>query len=107
MSLTDGRPAEAQEIDLLDCTLRDGMYAVDFQLDEGFVAELLTRMNETPVTKVEVGHGLVSKRSGRASRHATSTTSAGANWRVRPSPPSPGACSPNPTSPGWRPWKTW
>ncbi|MFD4276330.1 hypothetical protein R2B67_33980 [Streptomyces cyaneofuscatus] len=58
MSLTDGRPAEVQEIDLLDCTLRDGMYAVDFQLDEEFVAELLTRMNETPVTKVEVGHGL-------------------------------------------------
>ncbi|WNV87540.1 hypothetical protein [Umezawaea sp. Da 62-37] len=45
-------------IELLDCTLRDGAYAVDFQFDEEFVWTLLTRLNETPVSKVEVGHGL-------------------------------------------------
>lgn len=58
MSAKGDRPAETTEIDLLDCTLRDGMYAVNFQLDEEFVTQLLTRLNETPVTKIEVGHGL-------------------------------------------------
>jgi len=48
----------ASEIELLDCTLRDGAYAVDFQFEEEFVWTLLNRLNETPVSKVEVGHGL-------------------------------------------------
>ena len=48
----------APEIELLDCTLRDGAYAVDFQFEEEFVWTLLERLNETPVSKVEVGHGL-------------------------------------------------
>jgi isopropylmalate/homocitrate/citramalate synthase len=48
----------ASEIELLDCTLRDGAYAVDFQFEEEFVWTLLKRLNETPVSKVEVGHGL-------------------------------------------------
>jgi 4-hydroxy 2-oxovalerate aldolase len=50
--------AENPKVELLDCTLRDGSYAVDFQFDEGFVTNLLHRLNETPVSKVEVGHGL-------------------------------------------------
>lgn len=58
MTLTGSQLTGTSKIDLLDCTLRDGMYAVDFQLDETFVTNLLTRLNETPVTKVEVGHGL-------------------------------------------------
>ncbi|MFE9118830.1 hypothetical protein [Streptomyces sp. NPDC007172] len=66
MSLMDGRLDEAPTINLLDCTLRDGSYAVDFQLDEGFVTNLLTRLNDIPVAKVEVGHGigLEAERSG-------------------------------------------
>jgi 4-hydroxy 2-oxovalerate aldolase len=50
--------SSAENVELLDCTLRDGSYAVDFQFDERFVTELLTRLNETPVSKVEIGHGL-------------------------------------------------
>jgi 4-hydroxy 2-oxovalerate aldolase len=46
------------DVKLLDCTLRDGSYAVDFQLDEKFVTTLLGRINETPVNLVEIGHGL-------------------------------------------------
>ncbi|MGA5700608.1 beta/alpha barrel domain-containing protein [Peterkaempfera bronchialis] len=44
--------------EILDATLRDGSYAVDFQLDQKFVIELLGRLNETPIEKVEIGHGL-------------------------------------------------
>ncbi|GAA2352717.1 hypothetical protein [Streptomyces violaceusniger] len=49
---------EAAEVELLDCTLRDGSYAVDFQFDEAFVVNLLSRLNETPISKIEIGHGL-------------------------------------------------
>src|SRR4051812_49241468 len=55
------RPAGNQlapTAELLDCTLRDGSYAVDFQLDDGFVTQLTSWLNETRVTKVEVGHGI-------------------------------------------------
>lgn len=45
-------------MELLDCTLRDGSYAVDFQLDEEFVTRLLRRLDETPVSKIEIGHGI-------------------------------------------------
>jgi len=48
----DGRPCE-----LLDTTLRDGSYAVDFRFDAEFVAELMTGLDRTPVRLVEVGHG--------------------------------------------------
>ncbi|QHC27613.1 hypothetical protein [Streptomyces sp. HF10] len=66
MSLAGGRPEGAPAIELLDCTLRDGSYAVDFQLDEEFVTHLLTRLDRIPVAKVEVGHGigLEAERSG-------------------------------------------
>ncbi|MFF1481916.1 hypothetical protein ACFVYD_30950 [Streptomyces sp. NPDC058301] len=45
-------------VEILDATLRDGSYAVDFQLDETFVRKLLRQLEATPITKVEVGHGL-------------------------------------------------
>ncbi|MEU2561489.1 hypothetical protein ABZ626_19455 [Streptomyces longispororuber] len=66
MSLADGRLEDVPAIELLDCTLRDGSYAVDFQLDEEFVTHLLTRLDSIPVAKVEVGHGigLEAERSG-------------------------------------------
>jgi len=45
-------------IQFLDCTLRDGSYAVDFQFHEEFVVDLLRRLNESSVSLVEIGHGL-------------------------------------------------
>ncbi len=53
-----GGQLTGKKIELLDCTLRDGSYAVDFQLDEEFVANLLSRLDRTPVSRVEIGHGL-------------------------------------------------
>lgn len=44
--------------EILDATLRDGSYAVGFQLDEKFVTELLAGLNETAIRKIEIGHGL-------------------------------------------------
>lgn len=54
----DGAFDRTVDGELLDCTLRDGAYAVDFQFDVNFVTELLTRLNETPVSMIEIGHGL-------------------------------------------------
>jgi 4-hydroxy 2-oxovalerate aldolase len=45
-------------IDVLDTTLREGSYVVDFQLDEKFVIELLGRLDKTPIRKIEIGHGI-------------------------------------------------
>ncbi|MCW3017730.1 MAG: hypothetical protein JWN10_38 [Solirubrobacterales bacterium] len=55
-------------VELLETTLRDGSYAVDFQFDEKFVAELLGRLDKTPIRKIELGHGLgfEAERSGAA-----------------------------------------
>lgn len=56
---TPGGPADdtARPWELLDTTLRDGGYAIDFQFDTDFVAGLLTALDRTPVRLVEVGHG--------------------------------------------------
>ncbi|HET9896832.1 MAG TPA: hypothetical protein VFQ44_18015 [Streptosporangiaceae bacterium] len=58
--------SEASQVELLDCTLRDGSYTVDFQLDPEFVTRLLTCLNKTPVSKIEIGHGvgIEAERSG-------------------------------------------
>lgn len=58
MSSAPTQPATSAPVELLDCTLRDGSYAVDFQFDEGFVTHLLSRLNRTPVSKIEIGHGI-------------------------------------------------
>lgn len=58
MLMASDRFRNTSNVELLDCTLRDGAYAVDFQFSEKFVVDLLTRLNETPVSKIEVGHGL-------------------------------------------------
>jgi 4-hydroxy 2-oxovalerate aldolase len=58
MPMVGDRLTEASKVELLDTTLRDGSYAVDFQFDEGFVTGLLSRLNRTPVSKIEVGHGI-------------------------------------------------
>jgi isopropylmalate/homocitrate/citramalate synthase len=58
VSATLDRPIEISQIELLDCTLREGSYAVNFELDEKFVTELLSRLNETSLRKIEIGHGI-------------------------------------------------
>lgn len=58
MSVAQAPRFQPRKAEILDATLRDGSYAVDFQLDESFVRELLRRLNETPIGKVEIGHGL-------------------------------------------------
>jgi 4-hydroxy 2-oxovalerate aldolase len=64
----DGRSCE-----LLDATLRDGGYAVDFQFDEGFVGELLAGLDRTPVRLVEIGHGF----GFEAERHGLASSNIG------------------------------
>ncbi len=56
----------SSEVELLDCTLRDGSYAADFQFDEKFVVEFLSRVNQTSLRRVEIGHGhgLEAERAG-------------------------------------------
>lgn len=49
---------DVRSVGILDATLRDGSYAVDFAFEEPFVRELLDRLDATPVGKVEIGHGL-------------------------------------------------
>ncbi|WP_116247583.1 hypothetical protein [Nocardiopsis sp. FIRDI 009] len=58
MSVDREKKFDPTEKELFDATLRDGSYAVDFQFEEKFVVELLGRLNETPVRRVEIGHGL-------------------------------------------------
>ena len=57
MSVAQELPVGLSTKELLDATLRDGSYAVDFQFDEKFVVELLGRLDATPIDKVEIGHG--------------------------------------------------
>lgn len=47
-----------RNITLLDTTLRDGSYAVDFRFSKDFVVELLKKLNKASVELIEVGHGL-------------------------------------------------
>lgn len=58
MPLASNQILGTEKVELLDCTLRDGSYAVDFQFDEAFVTHLLSRLNDAPVPKVEIGHGI-------------------------------------------------
>lgn len=45
-------------VEVLDTTLREGSYVVDFQLDEAFVIDLLHQLDQTPIRKIEIGHGV-------------------------------------------------
>jgi 4-hydroxy 2-oxovalerate aldolase len=49
---------DPEVVEIFDCTLREGSYVVDFQLDEKFVVELLGQLDATPLGKIEVGHGV-------------------------------------------------
>ncbi|WP_030617550.1 hypothetical protein [Streptomyces sclerotialus] len=58
MSAAHSSLPRSPQAEILDATLRDGSYAVDFQLDEKFVTELLSRLDDTPIQKIEIGHGI-------------------------------------------------
>lgn len=46
------------DVQILDCTLRDGSYAVDFEFEEEFVCELLDGLSASAIPLIEIGHGL-------------------------------------------------
>ncbi|NES16751.1 hypothetical protein G3554_16545 [Micromonospora sp. PPF5-17] len=58
MSAPPVPPFQTPVIEVLDATLREGSYAVNFQMDEKFVASLLCRLDDTPIQKIEIGHGI-------------------------------------------------
>ncbi|MGC5050481.1 hypothetical protein ACLQ2S_03360 [Micromonospora sp. DT48] len=58
MSAPLAPPFRNPAVEVLDATLREGSYAVNFQMDENFVASLLRRLDSTPIQKIEIGHGI-------------------------------------------------
>lgn len=61
MSKTSPKVAEDQRsaaVEILDCTLRDGSYAVDFQFTESTIRSVLGGLEHSGVRFVELGHGL-------------------------------------------------
>ncbi|MFI0716999.1 hypothetical protein ACH4SK_41835 [Streptomyces inhibens] len=61
MSETSPMVAEdrrSSRVEILDCTLRDGSYAVDFNFTEGTIKSVLSGLEESGVRFVELGHGL-------------------------------------------------
>jgi len=46
------------EVEILDCTLRDGSYAVDFQFSEATIRSVLSGLEGSGVRFIELGHGL-------------------------------------------------
>ncbi len=50
--------AELDAVEILDCTLRDGSYAVDFQFTEESIRSVLTGLEASGIRLVELGHGL-------------------------------------------------
>lgn len=50
--------SDARAVEILDCTLRDGSYAVDFQFTEQQIRSVLTGLEAAGVRFVELGHGL-------------------------------------------------
>ena len=54
----------------MDCTLRDGSYAVDFQFTSKFTNELATKLDQLGFSYIEVGHGMGIDASEKARRAA-------------------------------------
>ena len=52
------RGRQLNTIKLMDVTLRDGSYAVDFEFDPEFVTCLLQRLESSRIDFIEVGHGM-------------------------------------------------
>lgn len=55
MTAEDG---QASAVEILDCTLRDGSYAVDFKFTESTIKSVLTGLERAGVRFIELGHGL-------------------------------------------------
>ncbi|WP_194915861.1 hypothetical protein [Catenulispora rubra] len=53
-----GQRTPFDEVEILDCTLRDGSYAVDFQFDVDTITGVLSGLEAAGVGLVELGHGL-------------------------------------------------
>ncbi|KKN65977.1 hypothetical protein LCGC14_0476800 [marine sediment metagenome] len=47
-----------KDFELLDCTIRDGSYVINFQYTKKDVAHLVKGLAEAGVPKIEVGHGV-------------------------------------------------
>ncbi|MDH6139613.1 4-hydroxy 2-oxovalerate aldolase [Kitasatospora sp. GP30] len=45
-------------VEILDCTLRDGSYSVDFRFTEETIRNVLTGLEESGIRLIELGHGL-------------------------------------------------
>jgi 4-hydroxy-2-oxovalerate aldolase len=61
MSETSPMVAEdhrSSTVEILDCTLRDGSYAVDFQFSEGTINSVLSGLEKSGIRFIELGHGL-------------------------------------------------
>ncbi|MFE4669823.1 hypothetical protein ACFRI7_33070 [Streptomyces sp. NPDC056716] len=66
--ITEDQPAP--EVEILDCTLRDGSYAVDFQYTEGTIRSVLSGLEESGIRFIELGHGL-GLNAGESTPHTT------------------------------------
>ncbi len=47
-----------KKVDILDCTLRDGSYVIDFQFNKKVVSFITKGLAEAGISKIEVGHGV-------------------------------------------------
>ncbi|WP_378733270.1 hypothetical protein [Nocardia brasiliensis] len=50
--------ANLDSVEILDCTLRDGSYAVDFQFTREMIRGTLTGLEHAGIQLIELGHGL-------------------------------------------------
>ncbi|MEW9513671.1 hypothetical protein [Streptomyces bacillaris] len=50
--------AKPAEVEILDCTLRDGSYSVGFQFTERTITHVLSGLEASGVRLIELGHGL-------------------------------------------------
>jgi len=57
-------------VELLECTLRDGSYAVDFQFTAEFTHQLATQLDRLQFPYIEVGHGMGIDASAKVVRAA-------------------------------------
>jgi len=47
-----------KEINILDCTIRDGSYVIDFQFEKKIISYITKGLAEAGIQKIEVGHGV-------------------------------------------------
>lgn len=57
-SLPVAEEKQSAAVEIMDCTLRDGSYAVDFKFTESTITRILAGLEESGVRFVELGHGL-------------------------------------------------